>query len=88
MPKIDLNQLNKNFSKIFFKNLAYIKNSLYLCTEQIKNLFALFDILKTKKKVYLNRFIFPYLIKIKNLYIIEFNKIKNTKSILFKILEL
>ena len=81
MPKIDLNQLIIFFSKIFWKNLAYIKILPYLCSTKLKK--AFFDILKQKQKVYLNRFIFSYLINIKNLYIIEINKIKNTKSILF-----
>ena len=76
LPKIDLNQLNKNFSKIFFKNLANIKNSSYLCNIKF-NLIVLFEML-VQKKVYLNRFIFPYLIYKNNLNITEINKIKNT----------
>ena len=81
MPKIDLNQLNNIFLKIFSKIFFYLIFCLYICI-RFKNQ-AFFDILKQKQKVYLNRFIFSYLINIKNLYIIEINKIKNTKSILF-----
>lgn len=48
LPKIDLNQLIKNFPKIFFKNLAYIIFLSYLCI-RFKNQ-AFFDLLIQKKK--------------------------------------
>lgn len=51
LPKIDLNQLIKNFPKIFFKNLAYIIFLSYLCNIKF-NLIVFFEMLVQKKGLF------------------------------------